>query len=99
MKGTATYSGQPIPKGRIFFDPDDPAGQQGSAAITAGRYDTAADGQGIAGGKYTVRVQGYDGRAANEAPFGQPLFPEHTFPKDLPAADSELNVDVPRGGR
>jgi hypothetical protein len=99
VSGTVTYNGKPVPKGLIFFDPD-PAkggtGTQGFANITDGRYTTAVNGKGVRGGAYTVRVAGFDGKEANEAPFGQYLFPEYVLPKELPKADSELNVDVPK---
>lgn len=99
VSGTVTYKGRPVPKGLIFFDPDSTkgtSGTQGFANILNGKYTTADQGRGVRGGAYTVRVSGFDGKEANEAPFGQPLFPEYTTNKDLPKADSELDIDVPK---
>jgi len=39
-------------------------------------------------------VNGYDGKAAHEAPFGQALFPEYTGTKELPKEDSTYDLDV-----
>ena len=99
VSGTVTYNGKPIPKGLIFFDPDGTkgtAGGQGFANIIDGKYDTAAEGKGVRGGAYVVRVNGFDGKEANEAPFGQPLFPEYTGNKELPKEDSTFDVNVPK---
>ena len=100
VSGTVTHDGKPVATGLIFFDPDGTkgtAGGQGFANILNGKYDTAEEGKGVRGGSYLVRVNGFDGKEANEAPFGQALFPEYTTNKDLPTADSELIIDVPKG--
>jgi len=97
VSGTATHNGKPIPAGIIFFDPDpmrNGSGPQGFASIKDGRYTTAVDGRGIRGGAYVIRITGYDGKTANEAPLGRPLFDEFEVRKELPAADSEYNIDV-----
>lgn len=102
VSGTVTYNGKPIPKGLIFFDPDSTkggSGSQGFANILNGQYTTADKGRGVRGGAYNIRISGFDGKEANEAPFGQTLFPEYGVNKDLPKADSELNIDVPKGGK
>jgi hypothetical protein len=39
-------------------------------------------------------VNGFDGREANEAPFGQALFPEYTGTKELPAEDSTFDLEI-----
>jgi hypothetical protein len=99
VSGTVTYNGQPIPKGLIFFDPDvtkGMTGPQGFANILDGKYDTAEMGKGVRGGAYVIRVNGYDGKPAYEAPFGQPLFPEYTCTKELPKEDSTFDVTVPK---
>lgn len=98
VTGTVTYQNKPVAKGLIFFDPDG-GGPQGFANIENGKFDTAAPGQGrgIRGGKYTVRVNGFDGKVGPEAPFGAAVFPEHTFKKELPAQDQTLDYDVPGG--
>lgn len=96
VSGTVTHSGKPIPKGVIHFEPR-ADGPSGFANIWDGKYDTAQQGQGVRGGMYDVRVNGFDGKEANEAPFGQALFPEYTTSKDLPQADSTYDLDVPKG--
>jgi hypothetical protein len=94
VSGTITYEGKPIPKGLIFFDPD--KGQQGFANIENGKFDTSVTGQGkgIRGGKYTIRISGYDGVPGPEAPFGKALFPEHQLTKELPAEKQTFDYDV-----
>ena len=93
VSGVVTHNGKPIPKGLIFFDPQ-AEGPQGFANIVNGKYDTAEQGQGVRGGTYDVRVNGFDGVEANEAPFGQGLFPEFTTTKELPEADSTYDLDI-----
>lgn len=94
VSGNVTFDGKPIAKGLIFFDPT-VDGPQGFANILDGKYDTA-QGKGVRGGAYNIRVNGFDGKEANEAPFGQPLFPEYTGTKELPAEDSTFNLEIPR---
>jgi len=93
VSGVVTHNGKPIPKGLIHFDPKTD-GPQGFANILDGKYDTAQQGKGVRGGAYDIRVNAFDGKEANEAPFGQPLFPEFTGTKDLPQADSTYDLDV-----
>jgi hypothetical protein len=97
VSGTVTHQGKPIPKGLIFFDPDGSKGTgggQGFANILDGKYNTAEDGHGVRGGAYEVRVNGFDGKEANEAPFGQPLFPEYRTTKELPKENSTYDLDI-----
>jgi hypothetical protein len=98
VSGTVTFNGQPVAKGLIFFDPLD-GGPQGFANIENGRYDTATAGQGkgIRGGKYSIRINGFDGKVGPEAPFGAAVFPEHTFSKELPAQTQTFDYEVPGG--
>jgi hypothetical protein len=98
VSGKLTCDGKPIPKGLIFFDPDPTkgtAGTQGFANIKDGVFDTADRGKGVRGGAYVIRVSGFDGKEANDAPFGQPLFPEYQEKRDLPKAKSTLDINVP----
>ena len=97
VHGTAVFQGKPIPKGTIFFDPDASkggSGGQGFADIVDGKYDTSTSGQGIKKGPFLVRIQGFDGKAGNELPYGNPLFLEHEVKKDFPAEDSAWEIDV-----
>jgi hypothetical protein len=99
VSGAVNWNGQPVPAGIIFFDPDPMkggSGPQGVANIVDGKYTTAVKGQGIRGGAYVIRITGYDGKTANEAPLGQPLFNEYTVREELPAADTERDFDLPR---
>lgn len=100
VSGTIQYQGKPVPKGLIFFDPEG-GGPQGFANIENGKYDTATPGQGkgIRGGKYSIRINGFDGKVGAEAPFGQAIFPEHTFQKELPAQTQTFDYDVPKKSR
>jgi len=95
VSGVVTYNGKPIPKGVIHFDPK-AEGPSGFANVVSGKYDTTQQGKGVRGGAYDVRVNGFDGNEANEAPFGQALFPEFTGTKDLPKEDSTYDLDVPK---
>jgi hypothetical protein len=95
VSGVVTHAGKPIPKGLIFFDPK-ADGPQGFANIVDGKYDTAIQGKGIRGGSYNIRVNGFDGKEANEAPFGQALFPEYNGAKDLPQEDSTYDLEIPK---
>lgn len=76
ISGTVSFKGKTIPKGMIWFDPapshaKKPA--QGFAFIEDGKFDSKANGRGVINGPYLVRVEGYDGQAANEFPYGKPL--------------------------
>ena len=95
VSGVVTYDGKPVAKGVIHFDPK-ADGPSGFANILDGKYDTAQQGKGVRGGEYDVRVNGFDGKEANEAPFGRALFPEYTGTKDLPQEDSTFDLDVPK---
>ena len=98
VSGTVTYDGKPVAKGLIFFDPDaskGTGGGQGAANILDGKYNTA-EGQGVRGGAYYVRVNGFDGKASNDAPFGNPLFPEYNGSTELPQHDSTYDLEVPK---
>ncbi len=91
ISGTASVGGNPIPHGEILFTPDGArqnAGPQGIATIRDGRFDTAVDGKGIAGGPTVVRVTGFT------KPGGK-LLCEHELHVDLPRAKSTENFDVP----
>jgi hypothetical protein len=98
VSGTVTWKGKPVPVGLVFFDPDaskGTTGRQGFANIKAGKFTTAVDGRGVAGGAHIIRVLGYDGKPSDELPFGRPLFDEHQENRDLPKANSELAFDLP----
>src|SRR3954454_16046539 len=93
VSGNVTFAGKPIPKGLIFFDPQ-AEGPQGFANIVDGKFDTSVQGKGVRGGSYDIRVNGFDGKKVNDAPFGNTLFPEYTGTKDLPQEDSTFDLDI-----
>lgn len=95
VSGTVTYGGKPVPKGTISFDPTT-EGPMGFASIVDGKYDTA-EGGGIRGGKYNVRVGGFTGVPGPDLPFGQALFSEFNTTAELPAADSTYDLEIPKG--
>lgn len=98
VSGAVTFNGQPVPVGRIYFDPDptrNGEGTQGFAEIKNGRYDTNESGKGIGGGAYTVRIEGFDGQATDRTPVGKPLFVTYTQSVELLGEEKESNFDVP----
>jgi hypothetical protein len=97
ISGTVTYKGQPVPAGNLHFDPDprtNPKGVPVTLSITNGVY-ASAPGQGLLPGDYLVRVQAFDGKAANEAPLGEALCPEQTRPHTQPAGSTTLEITLP----
>jgi len=51
-------------------------------------------GKGIRGGAYNIRISGFDGKEAPEAPFGRFLFPEHELKNELPPQDQTFDYDI-----
>lgn len=95
FSGSVTFGGQPIPAGRIYFNPDlakKNDGPQGWAEIKDGAYDTRKKGLGFRGGPAVVVIQGFAGGADG---FGPPLFQEYKITVDLPSVTSISNFDVP----
>src|SRR5262245_54061339 len=97
--GAVTFAGNPVPLGKVYFDPDVAAGGSGPsgfADIIDGAYDTNNNGKGSIGGPMIVRVTGFSDQNKDKiSGFGPPLFAEHRTRSDLPAASSELNTEVP----
>jgi hypothetical protein len=97
--GTVTFNGQPVPLGKIYFDPDVTAGGSGPsgfADIVDGKYDTSDEGRGAVSGPVIVRVTGFSKDDPDPiSGFGKPLFAEYQVKADLPSSKSEYNVDVP----
>jgi hypothetical protein len=91
ISGKVTFKGQPVPAGRIYFDPDPSKkndGPQGYADIQNGQYDTTQDGKGGPGGATIVRIQGRDAA-------GKALFLEHKVQVDLPSGATSKDFEVP----
>ena len=94
---------QPVPTGRILFEPNRDAGGDGpraTATIDNGRYQTAP-GQGAAAGPYIATIYGFDGVADihGGAPDGAVLFSPHSEKVDFPAEPSTQNFDMDAGSR
>lgn len=99
INGTVTYAGKAVPIGRIAFEPDTAAGNDGPGAygeIKDGRYQTGLR-FGTVGGPHIVRIDGFTAFDAN-APDGgvKPLFQAYATKIDLPREKSTQNFDVPK---
>jgi hypothetical protein len=100
VSGSVRYDGQPLPAGVVYFDPDIAKGNdgpQGYAIIKDGSFTTSAPGgQGVVGGAYLVRIEGFDGQPGHELPLGKPLFTDFEELVDLPKAPSKCDFEVPK---
>jgi hypothetical protein len=98
VTGTVTYDGKPLPAGVVWFDPDptNTDAPQGFAYVKDGQFDTAQNGRGVRGGAYVIRIEGFDGKPANELPLGRPLFTDFREKRDLPRQKAELQLTVPK---
>ncbi len=110
VSGTATYQGQPIPSGVIYFEPTVAAGKTaptGFAIIREGRFRTES-GRCPGPGSYVARVTGGDGRSTGlvasldpESPpeqamqLGTAWFRDREIPVDLPNKDIVIELEVP----
>jgi hypothetical protein len=105
VSGKATWAGQPIPAGMIYFEPDFSQGNQGPAGratIKDGVYDTAISGKGVVRGLHWIRIDGFDpARSKSDDGIVQttPLFETYETTLDLPAAPSEHDFDVPASAK
>jgi hypothetical protein len=100
VSGNATFAGNPIPVGKIYFTPDgskENAGPAGYAEIRNGKYDTSASGgQGIIGGPMVVKIEGNSGaEAVDDNSAAPPLFPPYETTADLPKSSTTKDFDVP----
>jgi hypothetical protein len=96
VAGEVRFAGQPLPFGRIVFEPDRERGNAGPASvadITAGRYRTRP-GRGFVGGACRATVYGGDGTLPTEE-HDTALFPPWTTEIDLPRADCTHDFVVP----
>jgi len=100
VSGTVTHAGQPVPLGRVIFEPDTARGNdgpQGFAPIENGRFDTSGPHcKGAVGGPMRVLIDGLAGTGGEDpAASGTLLFPTHEEAIDLPRADSVRDFIVP----
>jgi hypothetical protein len=100
IKGSVSFRGQPVPIGRIVFEPDAKAGKDGPPAVAEvlnGRYETGLRFGGV-GGPHIVVIEGFDspgpgGLGPDDA--AKPLFPEYRTTVELPREGSTQDFDVP----
>ncbi len=100
VSGTVTFKGQPVPVGKIIFEPDTSKGNSGPQAfadIKDGKYSTAESGKGTVGGPHVIRINGWDGKPPNEVEtLGTLLFVDFTVNEELPKdAATTKDIDVP----
>ncbi len=100
ISGSVKFNGQPVKYGRIIFDPDRTAGNngpQGMAEINDGKYDTSSGGKGVMGGKYDVIISGFTDKPNfnDESVIVKPLFPENKRKAELPNATTTLDFNLP----
>lgn len=97
LAGSVTFRGEPVPSGRVTFEPDVELGNGGpgsSAFIFDGRFSTAA-GKGHCGGPHVIRILGFDKGKDSDEGTGHALFAEHIVRLDLPHGDSQQEFVVP----
>ena len=105
VSGKVTYKGQPVPAGRILFQPDESRGNHGppaGATISEGRYETSPQMSPI-GGPHIVTISGNaakpiehaDSEAPDNIPFGRSLFLPYKSNADLPKEPTTLDFEVP----
>ena len=98
FSGAVTFDGNPVPTGRIVFEPDTATGNSGPAgygSIQQGKFATYPS-MGAVGGPHIVRISGFDGISAGEAVDGKQLFPEYTTRIDLPLKITTVDFEVPK---
>ena len=109
VSGVVTIDGQPIKVGRISFYPDTTngnSGPAGTAAVHAGKFDTAAvGGKGTVGGPHRVLIEnfvdapvGEDGdidefATTNNNPIPNGIYVEWDIPNDT-GSKIEKDFDV-----
>jgi hypothetical protein len=96
--GTVTFKNQPVPAGLIAINPDLSKGNdgpQGLAEIKGGRFDTRALAKGAPSGPVVFMIDGFDGVAQAESPYGKPLFVGYKVNLDLPKQTTEQTIQVP----
>jgi len=95
LSGTVTFDGQPIVYGEIQFlaQPGQENTPSGFAEIIDGKYTTAEMGQGIAPGKYTLRISAYDGKFAEVENEDESVESDSTGPTAL-FIDYEIEAEL-----
>lgn len=99
VAGEVQFKGQPIPIGRIVFEPDTRrgnSGSQGFASIEAGRYDTKQFGRAVVAGPAIVTIEGFSQKPGNEADGSAGSLFRQPFRQDvvIPQHDSQLDFRI-----
>jgi hypothetical protein len=98
LSGTVTFKNQPVPAGLVAINPDFSKGNdgpQGLAEIKDGRFDTRSLDKGAPSGAVILVIDGFDGVAQPESPYGKLLFSGYKLSLDLPKEATEQNIQVP----
>ncbi|MEN1678990.1 MAG: hypothetical protein AAGJ46_05325 [Planctomycetota bacterium] len=99
VAGEVRYAGEPVPKGKLTFEPDRERENRGpatTAKIENGRFRTPS-GMGTVGGPIAVVVYGFDGSPPNEvSAYGKPLFPPYETTIDVDSDTSDLLIEIPK---
>ena len=96
ISGSVTFAGQPVPAGRIVFEPDEAQGAAGMVSIADienGIYRTRPR-RGFGGGPCRVTIYGTDGTMPTEEK-DTSLFRPWQSTIDLPREDCRRDFDVP----
>ena len=96
ISGSVTFAGQPVPAGRIVFEPDEAQGATGMvsiADIAKGSYRTRPQ-RGFGGGPCRVTIYGTDGTIPTEEKDTSIFRPWQTT-LDLPREACRRDFDVP----
>lgn len=95
VSGKVMYSGQPVPAGRVRFEPDvsrGGSGPVGFARIEDGFYSTSDNGKGAPRGPMKVRIEGY----VSAEPMAPQLFTPYMAEIDISADSDTFDFDVPK---
>lgn len=97
LSGKIEFDGKPIPSGRIIFEPDRSAGNEGIRAVADikdGHYQMPP-GEGTIGGPHDVKIFGGDGTEVGGTPYGNSLFPMYRTKIDVPKEQATYDFNVP----
>ena len=95
IRGSVTYSGQPVPAGKVRFEPDTRRGGSGPvgfARIVDGEFSTRGNGKGAVQGPMKVRIEGY----VSAEPMAPPLFQPYIAEIEITKESREFDFEVPQ---
>jgi hypothetical protein len=97
ISGEVKWRGQPLDRGGITFEPEDPGlGSGGGAMIKNGRYSIPAE-HGLLPGRYRVRISSAE-PTGKELDLDAPPGPAGPLPKDRIQQKSDLTAEVMADG-